>query len=448
MRMAKPLEGVVRGASVRRFLAGWRETFAALRYREFRLFWAGLMGQVTGQQITIVTLGWLAYDLTKAPLALGVINLLTAAPRIAVGLLGGVLADRFNPRGLIVVAQTVSASVLVAIATLTVIGYVDVWHLACAAFLLGLVQSFDEPSRAALFPRLLPDRSLIPAAAPLISVAWSSTRIVAPSIAGFIIAAAGAGMSFYAAAAGAATMVAMMRLVRAQAPPGSRGATMFADLKAGVGYVWRHPIFRPLVVLAFVSSAFGQGYVLTLPLFQDALGVDSRGLGSMYSALGVGSMIGLALYSRAVRHMPAGGVALASTAAFAVGLIAFAASPWFILSLAALLGVGAVGVIQITSAQVMLQTMVADKLRGRVMALHGMHWGLLPVGGAIMNSAAEVIGGPKAVAAAALALLAITSAVALRSPVLRRLAAAERLLSDDVEVEEQTVGRERAGGAG
>ncbi len=406
---------------LRRFLLGWRDPFAALRYRDFRLFWAGLMGQITGQQITIVTLGWLAFDLTGSPLTLGVINLLTAAPRIVVGLLGGVLADRFNPRNLIIGAQAVSAAVLVSVATLTVTGYVDVRHLAAAALLLGLVQSFDEPSRASLFPRLLPDRSLIPVAVPLISVAWSSTRIVAPSIAGFIIAAFGAGVSFYLAATGAAVMVVMMRLVHARGAAARQRGTMFSDLKAGAAYVWRHPVFKPLVVLAFVSSAFGQGYVLTLPVFQDILGVDSRGLGLMYSVLGVGAMMGLLLYARVFRHMAAGKVELAFTAAFAAGLIAFAVSPWFGLSLALLVLVGIVGVIQITAAQVILQTLVADELRGRVMALHGMHWGLLPVGGAVMNGAAEFVAAPQSVAGAAALLIIVTAAVWLRSAALRGL---------------------------
>ena len=404
-----------------RIFLGWRDTFAALRYRDFRLFWAGLMAQITGQQINIVTLGWLAFDLTGSPLTLGVINLLSAAPRIAIGLLGGVLADRFYPRNLIIGAQAVSAAVLVSVATLTVTGNVEVRHLAAASFLLGIVQSFDEPSRASLFPRLLPNRSLIPVAVPLISVAWSSTRIVAPSIAGFIIAAFGAGVSFYLAATGAGVMVVMMRLIRAQGEAARRRGTMFGELKAGAAYVWRHPVFQPLVVLAFVCSVFGQGYMLTLPVFQDVLGVDSRGLGLMYSVLGVGAMAGLLLYSRVFRHMAAGKVELAFTAAFAASLIAFAVSPWFGLSLALLFLVGIVGVIQITAAQVILQTLVADELRGRVMALHGMHWGLLPVGGAIMNGAAELVGAPRSLAGAAAALFLVTIVVWLRSGALRRL---------------------------
>lgn len=406
---------------LRSFLLGWLDFFTALRYRDFRLFWIGLMGQVTGQQMTIVTLGWLAFHLTESPLALGVINLLSAAPRIVIGLVGGVFADRFNPRNLIVAAQAVSVLVLATIGTLAVTEQALIWHLASAAFLLGMVQSFDEPSRASLFPRLLPDRSLIPVAVPLISVAWSSTRIVAPSIAGFVIAAFGAGISFYIAATGAAIMVMMMRIVQTRIVPGRPTGSMFGDLKEGGHYVWRHTTFRPLVILAFATSAFGQGYILTLPVFQNVLGIDARGLGLMYSVLGIGSMVGLVLYSRVFRRMPAGKLALLSVGAFAAGLVAFAVSPWFMFSLVLLFIVGIVGVLQITTGQVIVQTLVADQLRGRVMALHGLHWGLLPVGGFLMNSAAEFVGAPAAVAGSAATLLMVAVWIALASKDLRHL---------------------------
>ena len=149
-----------------RFLTGWLDFFSALVHRDFRLFWVGLMAQVTGQQMTIVTLGWLAYYLTESPLALGIINLLSAAPRLVINLLGGVLADRVDPRALIAGAQTISALVLIALGVLAITNNATIWHLGVAAFILGLVQSFDEPSRASLFPRLLPDRSFIPSAVP------------------------------------------------------------------------------------------------------------------------------------------------------------------------------------------------------------------------------------------------------------------------------------------
>ena len=406
-----------------RLFDGLIEFFAALRYRDFRLFWLGLMAQVTGQQMTIVTLGWLAYDLTQSPLALGFINLVSAAPRIVVNLAGGVLADRFDPRTLVVAAQTTAVAVLVTLAVLTLTDQAAVWNLAVAALVIGLVQSFDEPARASLFPRLLPDRSLIPIAVPLTSVAWSSTRIVAPSIAGFVIAAAGAGPGFLFAAAGAAAMATVMRLVHPQQTAAGRHGTMLGDLKAGAAYVWAHPVFRPLLLLALACSAFGQGYMLTFPVFQvEVYGVGPRELGFMYSSAGVGAMAGLFVYSRYFKQRGAGRVLLGSAGSFGAILVVFGLTPWFEIALVLLFLAGAVGVIQITTGQVILQTLVEDSLRGRVMALYGVHWALLPVGGAMMNSVAERTGASVAVAAAGAVLLAAIVAVAARGAALRGVA--------------------------
>jgi MFS family permease len=406
-----------------KLFSGFIEFFAALRYREFRFFWIGLMAQVTGQQMTIVTLGWLAYDLTQSPLALGFINLVSAAPRIVVNLAGGVLADRFDPRTLVVGAQTTALVVLVTLGVLTVTDNAAVWNLALAALVIGLVQSFDEPARASLFPRLLPDRSLIPIAVPLTSVAWSSTRIVAPSIAGFVIAAAGAGPSFFVAAAGAAAMAAVMRLVHPRQATAGRHGTMLGDLKAGAAYVWGHPVFRPLLLLALACSTFGQGYMLTFPVFQvEVYDVSPRELGFMYSSAGIGAMAGLFLYSRYFRQRGAGRVLLSSAGAFGASLVLFALAPWFEVALVLLFLAGAVGVMQITTGQVILQTLVEDSLRGRVMALYGVHWALLPVGGAMMNAIAQGTGAPVAVAAAGAVLLAATVAIAVRGSALRGVA--------------------------
>ena len=406
-----------------RLFGGLVEFFAALRYRDFRFFWIGLMAQVTGQQMTIVTLGWLSYDLTQSPLALGFINLVSAAPRILVNIAGGVLADRFDPRTLVVAAQTTAVAVLVTLAVLTLTDQAAVWNLALAALVIGLVQSFDEPARASLFPRLLPDRSLIPIAVPLTSVAWSSTRIVAPSIAGFVIAAAGAGPSFFVAAAGAAAMAAVMRVVHPRQTTGGSHGTMLSDMKAGAAYVWHHPVFRPLLLLALAASTFGQGYMLTFPVFQaEVYDVGPRELGLMYSSAGVGAMVGLFVYSRYFRKRGAGRVLLGGAGAFGVMLVAFALTPWFEAALVLLFFSGTVGVMQITTGQVILQTLVDDNLRGRVMALYGVHWGLLPVGGATMNAVAQGTGAPIAVAASGALLLTVVATIAVRGPALRGVA--------------------------
>jgi MFS family permease len=136
--------------------------FTALRFRDFRLFWIGLPGQIIGQQMFQVTVAWLAYDLTGSPAALGLINLVGFVPRVALTLQGGVFADRWDQQRLITVSQALAASIILTIATLAITDNIEVWHLAASAFILGISQSIDEPARTAFFPRLLPDRSLLP----------------------------------------------------------------------------------------------------------------------------------------------------------------------------------------------------------------------------------------------------------------------------------------------
>jgi sugar phosphate permease len=254
-----------RNPIIRGFLR-WLTLFTALRFRDFRLFWIGLAAQIIGQQMFQVTVGWLAYELTGSPAALALINLVGFVPRVALTLLGGVFADRWDQQRLITIAQAISAGIILTIATLAITDNIQVWHLAVSAFVLGISQSIDEPARTAFFPRLLPDRSHIPSAVPLISLAWSSTRVFAPSIAGFVIAAWGADISFLVSAAGAATMVGMLRFVRPHSDrPPARG-NVLRSIVEGIQYVRADEVYSKVILSAFVYATFLAGYVFTLPV--------------------------------------------------------------------------------------------------------------------------------------------------------------------------------------
>ncbi len=394
-----------------------------LRFREFRLYWSGLVAQIIGQQMFHFTVGWLAFELTGSAAYLGIINLLGFVPRITLSLVGGVFADRWDQVRLISLAQATSVTVLLGVATLTWTENVAVWHLMVAAFVLGASQSIDEPARAALFPRLLPDRSHIASAVPLISFAWSSTRVVAPSIAGFVVAAAGADTSFFVAALGAATMVAVLRFVQpAKAVPRPPG-NLFRNLVDGVRYVRRHEVFFTVIAAAFVVATFANGYALMLPVFAgpDALDIDSRLLGLLYSATGIGSLIGLATFNLIHSWLRPGTVLIVGLTTFSASLISFALSDWYWLSLLLL---GLTGVAHIyfqTSANVILQTLVDDQYRARVMALYSLLWGLVLLSGTFLNLAAELVGPRIALATGASVVLLYVWLVVVRSPALRNL---------------------------
>src|SRR5262245_42623884 len=185
----------------------------ALKVREFRLYGLGLGTQVLGQHMFAFTLGWLTFEITGSQAQLGLVHLCGFVPQFALTLLGGVLADRVDARKLIGAAQANAAIGMIMIGVVVMLGVAQLWHLALGAFLLGLSASIDEPARAAFFPRLLP-RPLLRSAVPLISMAFGSSRVIAPSIAGFLIAAAGAPATFLLSAAAISTMIAVLFLVR------------------------------------------------------------------------------------------------------------------------------------------------------------------------------------------------------------------------------------------
>src|SRR5574338_652336 len=160
-----------------------------------------------------VTLGWLAFEITGSQAQLGLIHLCGFVPQFTLMLLGGVLADRIDARKLIGSAQSTAAVAMIMVGVATLLGLAQLWHLALGAFLWGLSAAIDEPARAAFFPRLLP-RTLLGSAVPLISMAFGSSRIIAPSIAGFLIAAAGAPATFLVSAAAVSTMIAVLFLIR------------------------------------------------------------------------------------------------------------------------------------------------------------------------------------------------------------------------------------------
>ncbi|MCH7482438.1 MAG: MFS transporter [Chloroflexi bacterium] len=396
--------------------------FSPLRHRNFRFYWAGLVAQVGGQQMMAVTLGWLAFDLSGSPLTLGMINLLQAAPRILLNLLGGAMADRLDRRLIITLGQTGAALVMVTLAVLTTTGAIEIWHLGAGAVVIGFVLAFDEPSRQALLPSLLPNRSMLAEAIPVVSIAWQLNRIVAPAVAGFVIAASGAGTSFFISAAGAATMAALVRMIRLPHVSRRSKQSLLRTAIEGAVYVRRNPVFRVVIGLAFFNSIFALGYMLMMPVFAaNVFEVDSRGLGVMYSAAGAGGILGLLTVSPLVRGLGPGRVIVGGLGLFAGSLIAFALSPTYLLALGFLAVAGYAGHLYTTSGDMVLQMFVPDALRGRVMGLYAMLWAVMPLGAAGLNTAASFIGARYALAGGASLVLLAAITVAAAAPGLRRV---------------------------
>src|SRR5688572_19821022 len=191
------------------------------------------------------TLGWLVFEITGSMARLGFIHLCGFVPQFALTLLGGVLADRVDARKLIGGAQTIAAAGMVIVGVATMLGVAQLWHLALGAFLLGMAAAIDEPARASFFPRLLP-RPLLRSGVPLISMAFGCSRMIAPSIAGFLIAAAGAPITFLLSAAAVSTMIAMLFLVHPAPGAAPSHGSLLDNFTESLRYIRGNELFAKL----------------------------------------------------------------------------------------------------------------------------------------------------------------------------------------------------------
>ena len=398
----------------------------ALKVRGFRLYWLALVTQVVGQHMFAFTLGWLAFEITGSQAQLGFIHLCGFVPQFALTLLGGVLADRIDARKLIGAAQVNSAIAMIMVGVTALLGVAQIWHLALGAFLWGLSAAIDEPARASFFPRLLP-RPLLRSAVPLISMAFGSSRVIAPSIAGFLIAAAGAPTTFLLSAAAVSTMIAVLFLLHpARAEARSHGS-LLNNFTESLRYIRGNKVFARVITVSLINATVAMGYIHMLPVFaKDVLEVDSRGLGFLASAAGVGALTGLLSYAWMQSRVSPRNLMVGSLTVYSVALIGLAFSDWYWLSCCMIFFAGLCHGYFLTCAQVILQTLVEDHYRGRVMSVFALVWSLVFFGGFLLNLAGSFVGPRLALAGGATIVLAYVWLSLVRATALRNLVLAPK----------------------
>jgi len=398
----------------------------ALRVRDFRLYWLALVAQVVGQHMFAFTLGWLTFEITGSQAQLGFIHLCGFLPQFALTLLGGVLADRIDARKLIGAAQANAALAMIMVGMATLLGVAQLWHLALGAFLWGLAAAIDEPARASFFPRLLP-RPLLRSAVPLISMAFGSSRVIAPSIAGFLIAAAGAPATFLLCAAAVSTMIAVLFLVRPAHGGARPHGSLLSNFTESLRYIRGNEAFARVIGVALLNATLAMGFIHMLPVFaKDVLQVDSRGLGILASAAGVGSLAGFLSYGWLQSRLSPRSVIVGALTVYNVALIGLAFSDWYWLSFCAILVAGLCHAYFVTCVQVILQTLVEDHYRGRVMSVFALVWSLTFFSGFLLNTAGAFVGPRLALAGGAVIVLAYVWLSLVRAAALRKLVLAPK----------------------
>ena len=399
----------------------------ALQYPAYRLYWLGMLVSVSGFQMFRAAQAWLVYELTGSPLFLGYAAAASAAPGIVFNLFGGVFADKLDKRILVMVTQAANAGLISILAILTLLDVVQVWHVLVIVFLSGSVEAFDTPARQAIYPHLIDRRAMMSAVA-LNSSVWSGNRIIAPAIAGFVIAWTNMETAFFAAACGFGVMAVVMVFLRV--PPiaqGGRGNPI-QDIVEGLSFIGRNSIFSFLIGMTFFNSLFGMAYIILMPVFAlESFGLGPGEYGTLLSVGGIGSlMVTLWLGSRRDTQYK-GLLIIGGAVLFGISLIVFGVTSHYIgsyhLALVILFLAGIVTSTYMISIQSSLQMMVPDRMRGRVMGFYGMTWSIMPLGGLQAGALASIgfIGAPFAVAIGGVAVAAFAIGPALLNRKVRNL---------------------------
>ena len=405
----------MRNALSRRF-----EFLHVLRRRDYRRYWLGLVASVTSHQALLVAQGWLVFDITGEVVALGFVAAAQAIPAIVFNLVAGALADRLDPRRLILLGEGVSALIVAALATLVLMERVEVWHIVASAFLIGISTSLDQPARRVIWPALI-ERSQFMFATALNQSVWNGTRVFAPMIATIPIALVGtitgddrlgAAVALYLIAAGFAVMAVVIMTIALPEMRRAAGRTVLHDIADGLGFVVRHRIFLLLLMMSFSIGYFGLSYQWLLPAFAaNELGLGPDGLGLLHTASGVGGLTGIFLSASFGRQqskawMLGGGAGLLGLSVLLFGLNGEMQWYWFALAMAAASG-GLYSVFQ-TASNTLLNLLIPTEYRGRVMGLRGVMWSLAPLGALQAGFIASFTSTPFAIAVGGGAVIAVT----------------------------------------
>jgi MFS family permease len=385
-------------------LPKWATALRALRHRNFQLFFSGQLISLIGTWMQTVAQAWLVYRMTKSALLLGSVGFASQIPVFLVAPLGGITADRVNRQRLVIATQTASMILAGILAWLTLSGRVQVWHIFVLAALLGVVNSFDIPGRQSFLVDMVGKEDLMNAIA-LNSSMFNGARVIGPAIAGILVAKIGEGWCFAANSLSYVAVIVGLILMNVRCAPRRSKHSPLEDITEGFRWVNRTKVIRALLLLLGLISLVGMPYTVLMPIFADQiLHGGARGLGILMGATGVGALFGaLTLAAKT------GVKGLGRWVAFACGsfggslfLFSFSRSFWF--SVVLLLPAGYSMMLQMACSNTLVQTMVPDHLRGRVMSVYSMMFmGMAPFGAFFGGALAHRVGAPITVAAGGVA---------------------------------------------
>jgi MFS family permease len=348
-----------------------------------------------GTWIQNIALGWLVYRLTDSVVWLGVVGFAGQIPALFLTPFAGVFADRLNRRKVLIVAQVISMILAFATGALILTGIIQVWHIALIASLNGVVIAFDNPFRHAFLLEMIGDRELLQNSVALNSTLFNSARFIGPMLGGFLIAWVGEGICFMIN--GVSFLAVVFSLLVMKVTPSNLNrahGSVLSDLIEGTKYAFNLKPIRVLLLLVMITGFFGLPFQVFMPVFaRDILGGGSELLGLLTGALGAGALTGAVYLAsrKSVRVLPR--MIFGTAIIFALGLLGLSLSTSTGLSLSLLFVTGFGMIVQYASANTLIQTIVDDSKRGRVMSLYGMSFlGVTPLGSLLLGSISGSLG--------------------------------------------------------
>ena len=373
--------------------------FSSLKVKNFRIYWLSMLISLIGTWTQTVAQSWLVFELTNSAFLLGVVGFLSSIPVFLLSLFGGVLADRMNKRNILIVTQSVFMLLAFVLAVRIQLKLITPLQIMLIALLNGSVMAFDAPARQAVVVDLAGKENLFNAIT-LNSVAFNASRIIGPALAGILVATIGMSGCFYINGISFLPLIIALFIIKInKTSANGKTNTVLKDLKDGFMFIKNNRPILVLINMAGVVSLFGISYLILMPIFaNDILRVGVKGLGLLMSSAGLGALIGALALARLGDFKHKGKLLILSSAIFSISLILFSLSKIYLLSLIALIFVGASSVTAVALINTLLQMRVPDEFRGRVMGLFLLTFvGITPFGNLIAGSLAQVAGAAFAV---------------------------------------------------
>ena len=373
--------------------------FRALSHRNYKLFFSGQGISMIGTWMTRVATSWLVYKLTGSAFLLGAVGFAGQIPSFVLAPFAGVFVDRWNRHRLLVVTQVLAMLQSAGLAILTLTGTIQIWHVIALAIFQGLINAFDMPARQSFVVQMVEDRADLPNAIALNSTLVNGARLIGPSVAGVVIALVGEGWCFAIDAVSYLAVISSlmaMTVTPAEIAKVAKESNVLHQLRAGWDYVRANPaISKILLLLAFVAMV-GFPYTILMPIFaNEILHGGPYTLGFLMAATGTGAVTGALTLAARKTVLGLGRFIPLAAGTFGAGLVAFSFSRWIWLSLILMFITGIGFMVQMAVSNTLIQTIVEEDKRGRVMSFYTMAFmGTAPFGSLLAGSVAEKIGAP------------------------------------------------------